>query len=153
MAYPDNRYPQNPRDPRVSNAPDRLDDPIVPGAIVRDYDDPLYEDDPALRADNAHVPPRDHPPASSAPRGLAGATLAVAIVLLAVIAFSFMGGADTNETAVTTPEVTQPLGTDNTPTASIPAEQPATANEPAATGETLPPIQPADPAQPVQPAQ
>lgn len=153
MAYPDNRDPRNPRDPREPNGPDRLVDPIVPGAIVRDYDDPLNEDDPALRTDSAYVPPRAYPRASSAPRGLAGATLAVAIVLLAVIAFSFMGGSDTNETAGVTPEVTQPMATDNTPTASIPAEQPAPAGEPAATGETLPPIQPANPAQPVQPAQ
>ncbi|RST88382.1 hypothetical protein EJC49_01410 [Aquibium carbonis] len=153
MAYPDNRDPRNARDPRDPNAPDRLVDPIVPGAIVRDYDEPLTQDDPALRNDPAYVQPRDYPRASSAPRGLAGATLAVAIVLLAVIAFSFMGGADTNETAGVTPEVTQPMGTDNTPTASIPAEQPAPANEPAAADETLPPIQPADPAQPIQPAQ
>ncbi|MFN3546272.1 MAG: hypothetical protein ACK4U0_02175 [Mesorhizobium sp.] len=143
-------YPNDPRDPRN---PDRLVDPVAPGAIVRDYDAPAAYEDPAIRDNPAYVPPRDYPRASSAPRGLAGATLAVAVVLLAVLAFSFMGGADTNETAVVTPEVTQPLDTDNTPTASIPADEPAAAEEPAAADETLPPIQPADPAQPVQPAQ
>ena len=128
MAYPDNR------DPRVPRSPDRLVDPVVPGAIVRDYDDPAAHEDPAIRDNPAHVQPRDYPRASSAPRGLAGATLAVAVVLLAVLAYSFMGGSDTDETAVVQPEVTQPLGTDNAPTASI-ADEPAT------------------PAQPVQPAQ
>lgn len=151
MAYPGNRDPRDPRNPGTRN-PDRLVDPVVPGAIDRDYDEPLAYEDPAIRDNPAYVQPRDYPKASAAPRGLAGATLAVAIVLLAVIAFSFMGGADTNETAVTTPEVTQPLGTDDAPTASITPDEPAAANQPAA-NETLPPIQPADPAEPVQPAQ
>ncbi|MDN2582276.1 hypothetical protein [Aquibium sp. ELW1220] len=151
MAYPGNRDPRDPRDPDPRSA-GRLVDSVVPGAIDRDYDDPLAYDDPAIRDNPAYVQPRDYPKASSAPRGLAGATLAVAIVLLAVIAFSFMGGADNNEAAVTTPGVTQPLGTDNAPTASITPDAPATAS-PLAANETLPPIQPADPAEPVQPAQ
>lgn len=148
MAYPNDRDPRDPRNP------DRLVDPVVPGAIVRDYDAPAAYEDPAIRDNPAYVPPRDYPRASSAPRGLAGATLAVAVVLLAVLAFSFMGGADTNETAVVEPQVTQPLGTDNAPTASINDEEPAAAaEEPAASDEELPPIEPNDPAQPVQPAQ
>ncbi len=151
MAYPDKRDPRDPRSPDPHT--DRFADPVMPGAIDRDYDDPLSYEDPAIRDNPAYVPPRDYPRASSAPRGLAGATLAVAIVLLAVIAFSFMGGADTNDTAVVSPEVTQPLGTDNAPTASITRDEPAGADVPAVSGETLPPIQPADPAQPVQPAQ
>ncbi|WP_187968789.1 hypothetical protein [Aquibium microcysteis] len=151
MAYPGNRDPRDPRNPETRHA-DRLVDPVVPGAIDRDYDDPLAYEDPAIRDNPAYVQPRDYPRPSAAPRGLAGATLAVAIVLLAVIAFSFMGGADTNETAVNTPEVTQPLGTDDAPTASITPDEPAAA-APADGGETLPPISPADPAQPVQPAQ
>jgi type IV secretory pathway VirB10-like protein len=146
MAYPGNRDPRAPRNPEPTI------EPIVPGAIERDYDDPLTYDDPGLLDNPAYVQPRDYPRESSAPRGLAGATLAVAIVLLAVIAFSFMGGADTNETAVA-PEVTQPLGTDNAPTASITPDEPAPAQKPAASGEALPPIQPVDPAEPVQPAQ
>ena len=146
MAYPGNR------DPRETRTADRFADPVVPGAIERDYDDPLSYEDPAIRDNPAYVPPRDFPRASSAPRGLAGATLAVAIVLLAVIAFSFMGGADTSDTAVVAPEVTQPLGTDNAPTASITRDEPGIADEPAAAGE-LPPIRPADPAEPLQPAQ
>lgn len=146
MAYPNDRDPRDPRNP------DRLVDPVAPGAIARDYDDPAAYDDPAICDNPAYVQPRDYPRASSAPRGLAGATLAVAVVLLAVLAFSFMGGADTDETAVVEPDVTQPLGTDNAPTASITEEEPAAAEEPAATDRALPPIEPDDPAEPIRPA-
>ncbi len=140
MAYPGNRDPRDPRDPRYD---ENLTDPALPGEINRDFDDPATYDDPALRADPAVPSPRDYPRGTSAPRGIAGATLAVAIVLLAVIAFSFMGGAD-NETATVVPGETAPIGTDATPTASITPD-----------GETdaaIPPIEPADPAEPVQPA-
>ena len=68
-------------------------------------------------------------------------------MLLAVIAFSFMGGAD-NQTATVVPDDTVPIGTDRTPTASITPDGAADG-----TGEAaIPPIAPADPAEPVQPA-
>jgi hypothetical protein len=143
MAYPGNRDPRDPRDPRYN---ENLTDQALPGEINRDFDDPAAYDDPALRADPAVPSPRDYPRGTSAPRGIAGATLAIAIVLLAVIAFSFMGGAD-DETATVVPD-TAPIGTDRTPTASITPDGAAEG----ATEVTIPPIAPADPAQPVQPA-
>lgn len=63
--------------------------PVRPGPIERDPADPAHRVDP-------HRDPR----IGSSSRGLAGATIAVAIVLLAVLAFAFMGGGTTDEAAL-----------------------------------------------------
>lgn len=76
-----------------ANDPSR---PVRPGPIERDLADPAHRIDP-------HRDPR----AGYSSRGLAGATIAVAIVLLAVLAFAFMGGGTTDEAALPPGTVTE----------------------------------------------
>lgn len=62
--------------------------PVGPGPVDRGVADSMARD------------PYAEPRAANSSRGLAGATIAVAVVLLAVLAFAFMGGTGTDEAAL-----------------------------------------------------
>ena len=88
--------------------------PTRPGPIERDLADPA-----------ARLDPYSDPRIAGPRRGIAGATLAVAAVLLAVLAFAFFGGG-TSDQASAPPPAGVVEGGDNTATGSInPNETPA----------------------------
>ncbi len=127
MTYPGRRPELDPADDPAGRV---YSDPARPGAIDRDVPDPAVPD------------PHAYPRSTSSPRGIAAATIAVAIILLAVIAFSFLGNGPDEQVTVA-PEAGQVEGTvDTAPTASITPEG----------GEAIPPIQHNNPAEPVETA-
>ncbi|MFC3641071.1 hypothetical protein [Aquibium oceanicum] len=126
MTYPGRRPDVDPVDPAGRD----YSDPAAPGAIERDVPDPAVPD------------PRAYPRTTSSPRGIAAATIAVAIILLAVIAFSFLGNGPDDQVTVA-PEAAPVEGTiDQAPTASISPDGDA----------AIPPIQPNNSAEPVETA-
>jgi hypothetical protein len=107
--------------------------PVGPGPVDRDLTDP------ALRID-----PYNDPRIASPSRGLTGATIAVAVVLLAVLAFAFLGGTSTDEASIAPGTVVE--DPNNPATGAI---EPGTAGvEP----DQAPAAAPADPVAPAEPA-
>ncbi|MEP1776058.1 MAG: hypothetical protein ABJJ73_13210, partial [Nitratireductor sp.] len=74
------------------NAPGRRPeiDPVGPAGIDRDIADPSQPYDPRLQRE-----------INPGPRGLMAATIAVVVVLLAIVAFSLVGGGADPQTADT----------------------------------------------------
>lgn len=108
----------DPRHPDYDPATDPTR-PVRPGPIDRDLTDPAHR-----------IDPYNDPRIGSSSRGLAGATIAVAIVLLAVLAFAFMGGGTTDEAAL--PPGTVAEDPNNPATGAIVPDEPVEPAPPAA---------------------
>lgn len=113
------------RDPELDprNDPAR---PVYPGSIERDIVTPSEQ-----------IDPRVDPRMNGSSRGLTGAAVVVAIVLIAIAAFSFFGSGSTDQASVPAGDGPVVQGTDNPPTASITPEpqqpaEPAPASPPPA---------------------
>ncbi|PSM19269.1 MULTISPECIES: hypothetical protein [Nitratireductor] len=101
-------------------------DPYGPGGIDRDIADPSRPYDPRLQRE-----------INPGPRGLMAATIAVVVVLLAIVAYSLVGGGTERQTADTIGSTPAAERVDDTTTSAVgtEAEQPR---------EEIPPIEPRD---------
>lgn len=101
-------------------------DPIGPGGIDRDIADPSQPYDPRLQRE-----------INPGPRGLMAATIAVLVVLIAIVAFSLVGGGADPQTSDAISDVPAAERVDDTTTSAL-------GTETAQPREEIPPLETQD---------